>query len=43
MVGREFAAAAVAAGVAQEVPVVEARCTALARRGQFLRVRGTKK
>ncbi len=35
MVGREFAAAAVAAGVAPEVPVVEARSTALARRGEW--------
>jgi predicted ATPase len=38
--GREFSAAAVAAGVEQGTEHVEARCDALARRGQFLQARG---
>jgi hypothetical protein len=39
--GREFAVAAVAAAVDWTVEDVEARCAALARRGQFLYVCGT--
>ena len=38
--GVEFAAAAVAAGLERAEEEVEARCTALARQGQFLQVRG---
>ena len=41
VVGVEFAAAAVAAGVDTALEVVEARCAAFARRGQFIRPRGT--
>jgi DNA-binding winged helix-turn-helix (wHTH) protein/predicted ATPase len=40
IVGAEFSAAAVAAGVEQPPETVEARCEALARREQFLRARG---
>ncbi|HEV8717293.1 MAG TPA: hypothetical protein VGX03_31295 [Candidatus Binatia bacterium] len=39
--GIEFSAAAVAAGAGADVAEVEARCAALARRGQFLRASGT--
>jgi predicted ATPase/DNA-binding winged helix-turn-helix (wHTH) protein len=38
--GQEFAVAAVAAAVGQAVEVVEDRCVALARQGQFLRAGG---
>jgi predicted ATPase/DNA-binding winged helix-turn-helix (wHTH) protein len=38
--GAEFTAAAVAAGLAQEVEPVDDWCTSLARRGQFLRTSG---
>src|SRR5581483_152829 len=41
VVGIEFSAAAVAAGIEQEVEAVEDSCDALVRREQFLRVRGT--
>src|SRR5262245_57366969 len=41
LVGQEFAAAAVAAGLAQEVDVVEALCATLARQHQFLALQGT--
>jgi DNA-binding winged helix-turn-helix (wHTH) protein/predicted ATPase len=41
VVGREFAAAVVAAAVDVAVDVVEVRCAALARRGQFVRAGGT--
>jgi predicted ATPase/DNA-binding winged helix-turn-helix (wHTH) protein len=41
LVGQEFAAAAVAAGLAQEVGVVEALCATLARQHQFLAIQGT--
>ena len=40
MAGVEFSAAGVAAGLAQEVEHVDDGCTALARRGQFLRTSG---
>jgi predicted ATPase len=39
--GREFSAAAVAAGIDRPVEEVEARYAALARRGQFIQARGT--
>jgi DNA-binding winged helix-turn-helix (wHTH) protein/predicted ATPase len=39
--GAEFAAAAVAAVVDTALEVVEARCAAFARRGQFIQLRGT--
>jgi DNA-binding winged helix-turn-helix (wHTH) protein/predicted ATPase len=39
--GREFSAAAVAAGTNHSVEEMEAQCTALARRGQFIQARGT--
>ena len=39
--GAEFSAAAVAAGLQTKVESVEKHCGALARRGQFLRTRGT--
>jgi predicted ATPase/DNA-binding winged helix-turn-helix (wHTH) protein len=39
--GMEFSAAAVAAGLQEPVVPVEARCEALARRGDFLEARGT--
>jgi len=39
--GREFSAAAVAAGTDHPVEEMEARYTALARRGQFIQARGT--
>ncbi len=39
--GIEFSAAAVAAGVTEEVEAVETRCTILARRGQLVQERGT--
>jgi predicted ATPase len=38
--GVEFSAAAAAAGVERATEVVDARCTALARRGQFIGARG---
>jgi DNA-binding winged helix-turn-helix (wHTH) protein/predicted ATPase len=38
--GMEFSAAAVAAGLEEPVKIVEQRCEGLARREQFLRVRG---
>jgi predicted ATPase len=41
VVGTEFSAAAVAAGLGGEVGQVEERCARLARRGQFLRLAGT--
>ena len=41
VVGREFAAAVVAAAVDVAVDVVEVRCATLARRGQFVRTGGT--
>jgi predicted ATPase len=41
VVGAEFSAAAVAAGVGETVEAVEQRCTACARRGQFVRPAGT--
>ena len=41
VVGVEFAVAAVSAAVGGSVDEVEARCAALARRGQFIRVCGT--
>jgi DNA-binding winged helix-turn-helix (wHTH) protein/predicted ATPase len=41
VVGMEFSAAAAAAGVEGAPEAVEARCAALAGRGQFLRARGT--
>ena len=41
VVGSTFAVAAVAAGVAQAPETLEARATALARQGQFLRASGT--
>jgi DNA-binding winged helix-turn-helix (wHTH) protein/tetratricopeptide (TPR) repeat protein len=40
VVGREFSAAAVAAGTDEELRVVEDRCAELARRGQFLMATG---
>jgi len=39
--GSTFAVAAVAAGVAQAPETLEARCTALARQGRFIRASGT--
>lgn len=39
--GTDFVTATVAAGVDETVEAVELRCTALARQGQFLQVRGT--
>ncbi len=39
--GTEFSAATVAAGINDSAEVVEARCAALARRGQFLQASGT--
>jgi len=41
VVGMEFSAAAVAAGAETSVHVIEERCAALARRGQFFQVKGT--
>jgi predicted ATPase/DNA-binding winged helix-turn-helix (wHTH) protein len=41
VVGAEFSAAAVAAGVERAAEAVEAHCAALARRGQFVQARGT--
>ena len=41
VVGIEFSAAAVAAGIEQDVEAVEDPCDALVRREQFLRLRGT--
>ena len=41
VVGLEFSAATVAAGIEAEEQVVEKRCEALARRGQFLHTRGS--
>ena len=38
--GVEFSAAAIAAGLAEELDLTEARCAALARQGRFLRRRG---
>jgi DNA-binding winged helix-turn-helix (wHTH) protein/tetratricopeptide (TPR) repeat protein len=39
--GLEWSAAAVAAGLAEEVEVIDERCAALARRGQLLQARGS--